>query len=83
MHIDVTFGGALTRHIPEGARGNRQSMKIVDGVTLLNFLSQIGISEDERLLVILNGKVIPKTDYTSTVLTESDNLSLMPPIQAG
>lgn len=81
--VQVTLGGALVRLRPESVSGNRFAMKVEAPGTLLQCLQQLGTSDDTRLLVILNGQVIQSQDYAKTDLSESDELSLMPPIQAG
>lgn len=52
-------------------------------MTLTSLLNELGIPEEQRLLVILNGSVIAADFYESTQLSDTDDLSLMPPIQAG
>lgn len=81
--VTVTFGGALIRFLPAGGKGNRQSVDVENGITLSALFEQFGMSGDERLLVILNGDVVKKSQYSGTTLAQGDALSLMPPIQAG
>ncbi|MFK7852796.1 MAG: MoaD/ThiS family protein [Granulosicoccus sp.] len=83
MHIDVTLGGALVEYLPEGHQGNRLKLSLVTGVTLADVLNDLGISMDQRMLVILNGTVVHAENFTQAKLNDEDKLSLMPPIQAG
>jgi len=83
VHINVTFGGALTKHLPEGHKGNRLKLSIVTGVTLADVLKNLGIASDQRILVILNGNVVQQEEFRHARLNANDQLSLMPPIQAG
>lgn len=83
MHINVTFGGALVEHLPEGHKGNRLKLSLVTGVTLADVLSDLGIASNQRMLVILNGNVVLPEQFNQSRLNEDDQLSLMPPIQAG
>lgn len=81
--INVTFGGALVRYLPPGGKGNKRAIEIDNGNTLPNLFKQLGLSGEERLLVVLNGSVVQKEQFSGTVLNAGDALSLMPPIQAG
>lgn len=83
MHIDVTLGSALVRYLPENYSGNRLRVECGIESTLSELLSNLGIENEQPLLVILNGAVINKQAYSSTSFSENDALSLMPPIQAG
>ncbi len=83
MPLNIKFGGPLVRFKPEDCTGNTASMENVEGLTLTALLNDLGIPEEQRLLVILNGAVIAADYYESTQLSDNDDLSLMPPIQAG
>lgn len=83
MQIHLTLGGALVRYRPPGATGNKTLIDCEEEMTLLALLHQLGIPEDQRLLVILNGDVVLKDAYANTPMSNEDKLSLMPPIQAG
>ena len=83
VHVNINFGGALVEHLPEGHQGNRLKLSLVTGVSLSDVLSNLGIAENERMLVILNGSVIQAHEFSQTRLNNDDQLSLMPPIQAG
>ena len=83
MSLKAKFGGPLVRFKPENAVGNSADIVASDGLTLFNLLQNLGIPEEQRLLVILNGAVIPAEAYKTTSLSDGDDLSLMPPIQAG
>ena len=83
MHINITFGGALVEHLPEGHHGNRLKLSLVAGITLADLLEDLGIASDQRMLVILNGNVVQMEEFKHSSLSDDDQLSLMPPIQAG
>lgn len=83
MSLKVKFGGPLVRFKPADAKGNTVTVDTLEGLTLLNLLDDLGIPKEQRLLSILNGTVIPAEAYPVTQLSAGDDLSLMPPIQAG
>jgi sulfur carrier protein ThiS len=81
--LKVKFGGPLVRFKPENTKGNTAIVDSVEGLTLIKLLEELGIPKEQRLLTILNGAVIPAEAYAVTQLSDDDDLSLMPPIQAG
>jgi sulfur carrier protein ThiS len=83
VSLKVKFGGPLVRFKPENAIGNTAIVDCIDGLTLIKLLEELGIPKEQRLLTILNGAVIPAEAYPATLLSTGDDLSLMPPIQAG
>lgn len=83
MSLKVKFGGPLVRFKPQNATGNTAIVESVNGLTLSRLLEELGVPEEQRLLVILNGAVVPAEAYPQTVFSNDDDLSLMPPIQAG
>ena len=83
MPLKVKFGGPLVRFKPEHAKGNTATMDTNAELTLHQLIGDLGIPNEQRLFVILNGTVIPKDAYSTTFLVDNDDLSLMPPIQAG
>lgn len=83
VSLKVKFGGPLVRFKPENAVGNTAIMDSVSELSLSKLLESLGIPHEQRLLAILNGAVVPAEAYQETLLSEGDDLSLMPPIQAG
>jgi sulfur carrier protein ThiS len=83
VSLKVKFGGPLVRFKPENAIGNTAIVDNVKGLTLIKLLEELRIPKEQRLLTILNGAVIPADAYPLTLLSDGDDLSLMPPIQAG
>ena len=83
MSLNVKFGGPLVQFKPDHAKGNSASFDNADGLTLVKLLQELRIPSEQRLLVILNGSVVPAEAYGQTHLGNDDVLSLMPPIQAG
>jgi len=86
-HLQITLGGALVKFRPGSSTANRFAMPLSSPATLAQCLSDLGMHIDAdksiRLLAILNGAVIQPEHYATTPLAADDELSLMPPIQAG
>jgi sulfur carrier protein ThiS len=81
--LKVKFGGPLVRFKPENAIRNTAIVDEVNGLALITLLENLGIPKEQRLLTILNGAVVPADAYPTTELSDGDEISLMPPIQAG
>ena len=83
MSIEVTVGGALTAFIPPGNSGNSFHFENTESLTVATLLATLGISEDQRMMVILNGNVVDRQQMSTALLNDDDTLALMPPIAAG
>lgn len=73
----------MIRLLPEGMKGNQFSIEAEDNTVLSALFTDLGVSDDDRLLTILNGSIVTPENYTGTLLSDGDQLSLMPPIVAG
>jgi sulfur carrier protein ThiS len=76
-------GGSLVERLPESASGTTALFNIGNASSVDDVMRELGIPADQRVLVILNGTMVPRPDLASTLLANGDRLSLMPPIQAG
>lgn len=83
LHIEITLGGALIKYLPQGEIGNSFTLSTDTPLSLEQLLAQLGIGADQRLLTILNGQVIQPSVFGTTLMSNGDALSLMPPIVAG
>jgi len=83
VSLKVTFGGPLVRFKPLDSKGNTAIVDSAEGLTVITLLENLGVPKEQRLLTILNGAVIPAEAYRATLLSDGDDLALMPPIQAG
>jgi len=83
MRITVKSAGRLAKFLPEGAEGNRAELDVSEGATPAMVMSQIGMRPDTSCLVIVNGENVPKSARETHPLSESDTISIMPPLKGG
>lgn len=83
MPIEITVGGALTEFLPSGSTGNTFTVDCSPSLSLAELIASLHISQNQRMLVILNGGVVQPTAFEQTRMHDGDTLALMPPIAAG
>jgi len=83
MRIELVAGGALVRFLPENTNGNRAWLEIDNEVTIHEFLTRIGLTDEQSFMVVLNSTLMPAAEWTTTRLGNGDQLFLGTPIQAG
>ena len=83
VNIKITLGGAFLKLLPESEKGNSFHLTLEHPAKIQDVLNSLGVSENQRLLCILNNTVVNRKHHQSTELNDGDALSLMPPITAG
>jgi len=83
MLISVSAGSSLAKHLPPNAKGNRVEIDIPAGSTVQDVLTCLKLDPQARFILILNGDMLSRPEFTERSLVEGDKLSLMPPIKAG
>ncbi len=53
------------------------------GCTPVDLFSKLGLPAEQRLMLIVDGKMVARTEYAKRELTDGVTVSLNPPIQAG
>ena len=83
MKITVKATGLYSRALPEERTGNTAALDVRDGATAIDVLAQLGLAADGSYLMVLNGQTLPKSERGGRVLSEGDNLAIMPPLKGG
>ena len=83
MRVQVSTTGLLGKYLPAGSARNRGTVELGDGDSVQVLLQDLGIPDDGRCRVILNGDMLPPSDYANTPLRATDEIVLMAPITAG
>ena len=55
---------------------NGETKKLLEKIPLNEFLQQEGYAQ-EKIAVELNGKIIPRSRYSSVILTDADKLEIV------
>lgn len=83
MIISVKTTGLLGKYLPEGSARNLGDVELSDGSTVQALITQLGIPDDGRCLVTVNGGLLQAEEFDTTVLTATDKVVLMAPLAAG
>lgn len=88
--VEVKFGGAMVKYAPptpsadqKAARSNNHTCNVTVDTSVQMLLDQLQIPAEQPLMIILNSAMVTRPDYNTTLLSDGDALSLMPPITAG
>ena len=62
---------------------NGKAHEIKLGLTLINLIEELGLSERKAIAIALNGEVLKREDYSGVVLSEGDSLEIVRDIGGG
>jgi sulfur carrier protein ThiS len=83
MQVVVRTAGLLGRYLPPGSAGNEARLELDGEATPLDIMRRLGLPEDERYLIMLNGQVVPAAQRPSVQLSDGDDLGIFPPLKGG
>jgi len=81
MNITVKMSGLIARHLPGSEAG--VNMDIETGSTVDDLMTRIGLPASENYLVIVNDSTVPKAQRARHELSDSDRISIVPPLKGG
>lgn len=82
MILSVKTTGLLGKYLPEGSARNLGDVELPDNSSVRTLLDQLAVP-DGRCLVTVNGELLQKELFESTILTATDKVVLMAPLAAG
>ena len=62
---------------------NGKAHEIKLGLTLINLIEELGLSERKAIAIALNGEVLKREDYSGVVLSEGESLEIVRAIGGG
>ncbi len=62
---------------------NGKAHEIKAGLSLINLIEDLGLSERKAIAIALNGEVLKKGDYAGLILSEGDSLEIVKAIGGG
>lgn len=83
MIVSVKTTGLLGQYLPPGSARNRGDVELPENSSVQNLIDQLGIPDDGRCLVTINGELLQAEDFSATTLTATDKVVLMAPLAAG
>jgi len=85
LNINVKVAASLREHLPtdlEVIKG-RLTLDVSESTTPADVIKLLNIPSDQRLMVIVDNAMVPRTEYGTLSLKPEQSISLNPPIQAG
>jgi len=83
MKLSIKTTGLLGQYLPEGSARNRGTVELAERSTVQQLIEQLNIPDNGRCHVTLNGTILQRANWDSTVLNATDEIVLMAPISAG
>jgi len=83
IDVALSIGSALLDSVDEPYRLESQTLSVESPISVEACMTQIGLSTDRSLLIVLNDTMVRRPDIGSRLLANGDRLALMPPIHAG
>ena len=83
MKLTVRTTGLLGKYLPEGSARNNGTVALAEHSTVRQLIDQLGIPDNGRCHVTLNGTLLQIDSWDSTVLSATDEIILMAPLSAG
>ena len=82
MKVEVTAAGVLEDYLPAASDG-AMTVEAPDGATLVAVRQAVGIPEDARPLIALNGTVVPRSQHAVRTVADGDAVHFMPNLKGG
>jgi thiamine biosynthesis protein ThiS len=83
MQLTIKTTGLLGKYLPDGSSRNKGVVELASGSTVRQLLDQLGIPDNGRCHVTLNGSLLQPDNWNSTTLAATDEIILMAPLSAG
>jgi sulfur carrier protein ThiS len=83
MKLTVKTTGLLGKYLPQGSSRNKGVVEIDDNSTICQLIEHLGIPDNGRCHVTINGSMVQKDQWHLRPLTSTDDIVLMAPISAG
>jgi thiamine biosynthesis protein ThiS len=83
IKITARLFGSLRLHLPDGSEFNSCEVELEEADTLAQLLSKLQLPHGEDFIILINDQKIHQGEYETTVLNQSDEVVLLPPIKGG
>lgn len=83
MTVSIKLGSALNDYRPAQETSQTFTLERPAGNTVSDIIVSLNIPDEQMLLVLVNGSIVPKKQRSATILADQDQVSIMPPLYAG
>ena len=83
MRLTVKLVGTLGKYLPENSAGNVTKIDIENSISIAKLIELLKLPADKPYIVSVNDNLVPASERQSYVVTESDNIKIIPPLKGG
>lgn len=83
MHITIKVFGKLRHYMPAGNSAGNYPLNFDKGETLEQLLKKLPLPEGRPYLVLHNDNKIDIAQFSSTPISESDDIIVLAPVKGG
>ncbi len=83
MQVNVKLFGTLGKYLPEASAGNVTQIDIENSISIAKLIELLKLPADKPYIVSVNDNLVPASERQSYVVTESDNIKLIPSLKGG
>ncbi len=83
MQVMVKVFGKLRHYMPAGNSAGIYHLSFDSGETLEQLLKKLPLPEDKPYLVLHNDNKIDTAQFSSTAISESDDIIVLAPVKGG
>ncbi len=83
MRVTVKLYAMLSDYLPPGSERNVGKIEVGDGATVADLIKALDLPPELTHLVLLNGTYVAPEKRDSTVVNETDEFAVFPPIAGG
>ncbi|MGI9407134.1 MAG: sulfur carrier protein ThiS [Hyphomicrobiaceae bacterium] len=81
MKIHVETTDELSSLLP--GSGEETTLELRDSASPHDALAALGISKDDKYLLVVNGAVVPRAERDELIMNDGDTLQILPPLKGG
>ena len=83
LKITLKTSRPLAKYLPRGTSGTKTELRCEQGSTALDVISRMGMPPEINYLLTLNGTIVPMSQRETTVLSDHDEITILPPLKGG
>ena len=83
--VRVKMFHAFEKYLPAGAEKSAVTMRLAEGTTVQALLENLGISDDQPKIILINGQSqgVCTSVKNNVTINEGDTVSIFPPVAGG
>ena len=83
MQLNVKLVDFLGKFLPQDSTRNVTQIEINHSISIAKLIELLKLPADKPYIVSANDNLVPASERQSYVVTESDNIKIIPPLKGG